>query len=158
MTIPAARASPGRGRLLLGFALMPLSNFVMALVVFPLLWSFAILTGVIAVVITVAGAVPVVHSLMKRGAVSLKQLLLAGLALGNAPFAVYAVMALMFTLMHVANGTIADHLSPLPDLIAGTLRVIAIGSFFGMASAAIFWAVAILGTDASSSTPTGARR
>lgn len=167
----AAHALPGGGRLLIAFALMPLINTLLAFVVFPTLrfvreraefrmvidtdhgtYILAVLTGLIAVAVTVAGAVPAFYSMAKRGPVSLKQTLLAGLALGNAPFVVGALIAIAFALMHVAAGTISDHLVPLSDLIAGNLALLAAGSLLGVASAAVFWAVAILGTSASTRT------
>jgi hypothetical protein len=67
------------------------------------------------------------------------------------------VVTIMFALIHVAAGTISDHLAPLPDLIAGNLALIAAGSLLGVVSAAVFWAVAILGTEVSTSTPARAR-
>jgi hypothetical protein len=177
MTIRATHASPHKGRLLLAIGLMPVVNTLLAFVVFPTVrilreraefqvvvgtdhgsYVLAVLTGVVAVMVTVAGAVPVFYSLVKRGPVSLKQTLLAGLALGNAPFVVITLFTIMFALMHVAAGTISEHLAPLPDLIAGNLFLIAVGSFFGVASAAVFWTVAILGTEVSTSTPTDAGR
>jgi hypothetical protein len=177
MTIRAAHASPGGGRLLLAFALMPAISTLLAFVVFPTLrfvreraefqvvvgtdhgsYVLAVLTGLVAVIVTVAGAVPVFYALLKRGPISLKQTLLAGLALGNAPFVVITLATIMFALMHVAAGTISEHLAPLPDLVAGNLALIAAGSLLGVTSAAVFWAVAILGTDVSTSTPTETRR
>jgi hypothetical protein len=171
MTIHAAHASPSSGRLLLSFALMPVINFLLALVAFPTLqilreqgrfqmvvgddhgtYVLAVLTGLIAVVVTVAGAVPVAFTLMKRGPVSLKQTLIAGLGLGNAPVAVIALFMSMFAVMHVVNGTITDHLVPLRSLAASGLLLVAVGSMFGIASAAVFFGVAIRGTDASTST------
>jgi len=176
MNSSAAYASPGGVRLLLAFALMPVINALMAFVAFPTMqalrergefdvvvgsdhgaYILAVLTGLTAAIVTIAGAVPAFYTLVKRGPVSLKQTLLAGLALGNAPFVVITLVTMMFALMHVAAGTISDHLAPLPDLIAANLALIAIGSFFGVVSAAIFWAIAILGTEVSSSTPTAAR-
>ena len=176
MTSRAAHASPGGLRVLVAFALMPVINTLLAFVVFPTLrfmreraefrvvvgsddgaYVIAVLTGLVAVIVTVAGAVPVFYTLLKRGPISLKQTLLAGLALGNAPFAVITLATIMFALMHVAAGTISDHLAPLPDLIAANLALIAAGSLLGVTSAAVFWAVAILGTEMSTSTPAGAR-
>ena len=177
MNSHAAHALSGGGRLLLAFVLMPVINTLLAFVVFPTLrfvreraefrmvidtdhgtYILAVLTGLIALVVTVAGAVPAFYSMAKRGPISLKQTLLAGLALGNAPFVVAALVAIAFALMHVAAGTISDHLAPLSDLIAGNLALIAAGSFLGVASAAVFWAVAILGTGASTSaSPEGTR-
>ena len=175
MTRQARFASPS-GRRLLAFALMPVINTLMAFVAFPTLrvlrergefavvvgsdhgaYVLAVLTGLTAAIVTIAGAVPLFYKMVKRGPVTLKQTLLAGLALGNAPFVVITLVTIMFALMHVAAGTIRDHLAPLPDLIAGNLALIAIGSLLGIVSSAIFWAVAIHGTEASSSTPTPAR-
>lgn len=176
MTSNAANASPSGVRLLLAFALMPVINALMAFVAFPTMqtlrergefdvvvssdhgtYILAVLTGLTAAIVTIAGAVPAFYTMVKRGPVSLKQTLLAGLALGNAPFVVITLVTIMFALMHVAAGTISDHLAPLPDLIAANLALIAIGSSFGVVSAAIFWAVAIRGTGISSRTPTAVR-
>jgi hypothetical protein len=165
-------SSPGRWRLLGAFAALPVVQALVAFVVFPLVWrlgghdgflpvdpdktarDFAVLTGLLGLLLTFAGAVPVVDWLMRRGRVSLAQLLLVGLLLGNAPFALYVVaLVLPATISHVAMGTMSQHWLPVSELLAGTLRVTLIGSAFGTISALVFWAIAILGTDAGASAP-----
>jgi hypothetical protein len=84
---------------------------------------------------------------MKRGPVSLGQLVLAGVALGNVPLVFYAMAAAFFSIAHFAAGTLSQHLVPLSELIAGTLRAILIGSAIGSASALVFWLVGIRGGD-----------
>ena len=70
--------------------------------------------------------------------------------LGNAPFVVYVTgLVLPATLAHLVGGTLSQHLSPFSDLIAGTLRVLAIGSVIGASSAFVFWFLGIRRTDAS---------
>lgn len=157
---------------MLACALMPVVSTLLAYVAFPTLWLFreqgtfqlvvgddqgthifAVLSGLIAVVVTVAGAVPMFYTLTKRGPVSLKQTLMAGLALGNAPVALFGLLMAMFAILHVVDGAIANHRLPLHDLVAGSLLLITVGSMLGLTCAAVFWSVVILGTDASASTP-----
>jgi hypothetical protein len=136
----AGENSPSRSRLLLGFATLPVVDAGVALLVLPR--GLAVVVAVVGVVMTVAGAVPVVYWLMRAGRLRLMNLLLAGLALGNAPFAWYIIgLILPFTLMHLVMGTLWEHLLPFSLLIAGSARAVAIGSFFGVLSAAVFWLV-----------------
>jgi hypothetical protein len=170
VTVPPERSSPGRWRVLTAFAILPILQALVAFLAFPLVWrlgdhgalqpvdwdeaarKFAIVTGLLGMFVTVAGAVPVVYWLMRRGRVSLAQLLLAGLILGNVPFALYLVVLILpATLSHLVMGTLSQHLVPVSALLAGAVRAILIGSIFGVISAAAFWLMAILGTDARSS-------
>jgi hypothetical protein len=106
--------------------------------------TFGILSGILGLIVTAAGAVPVVLWLMKRGPVSLGQLMTVGLVLGNAPFVLYVVgLVLPLTITHVIAGTMSQHLMPISDLVAGTLRALAIGSVMGTVSAIVFWMVGI---------------
>jgi len=75
---------------------------------------------------------------MKRGPVTLGRLVLAGVALGNAPLALYALAAAFFAILHIAAGTMSQHLMPLSSLLAGALRAVLLGSAMGAASAAVF--------------------
>jgi hypothetical protein len=109
--------------------------------------GLAVLVGVLAAVVTIGGAVPVVLSLMKRGRVPLGRLVLAGVALGNVPLALYALVAAFFATLHLAAGTMSEHLLPLSSLLAGTLRAVLLGSAMGAASAVVFWFVGIRGAD-----------
>ena len=105
------------------------------------------LVGVVAALVTVGGAVPVVLSLIKRGPLTVGRLVLAGVALGNAPLALYAAAVAFFAILHLAAGTMSQHLMPLSSLLAGTLRAVLFGSAMGAASAVVFWFVGIRGAD-----------
>jgi hypothetical protein len=80
---------------------------------------------------------------MRRGQTSIQHFALAGVVLGNLPFSVYLAFAIVFALAHLAAGTLGDHLSPAGALLAGGLRVIAIGSVMGTASGVMFWLIVI---------------
>ena len=74
---------------------------------------------------------------------------MAGLILGNVPFALYLVVLILpATISHLVMGTLSQHLVPVSALLPGAFRAILIGSIFGVISAAAFWLMAILGTDA----------
>jgi hypothetical protein len=148
-------------RVWVAFALLPFADALIGYLGFPLVWymgghsgqlvdpegaarGLGIVAGVLGLLTTLAGAVPIVIWLLQRGPVSLAQLLGVGVLLGNGPFLLYVVgLVLPATVMHLANGTMADHLSPLSELIAGTLRAIAVGSVIGAWSALVFWFVGI---------------
>lgn len=155
-----------RGRLLAAFAVVPIVDAVAALVAFPVVWALgddgpsyaarpraalaiATLAGILGLLVTLCGALPVVTWLMRRGPVRLSQLLLAGLVLGNAPFAAFVAMLLPFALIHLASGTLWDRMLPLGELLGGTLRSVTIGSAMGLLSAAVFWFVGLRGTEAA---------
>ena len=164
-----ASAAPHSYRLVAAFAVVPFVDALIGFFGFPLVWyigghtrqlhdpaaaarGFALVTGFAGLVVTVCGAVPAVLWLMKRGPVSLPQLIAAGVLLGNVPFVVYVIsLVLPATLAHLVAGTLSQHLSPFSDLIAGTLRVLAIGSVLGASSAFVFWLLGIRRTDASAS-------
>ena len=175
-TVSERPPSPRRWRLLIAFAVLPPFDALLAFVGFPAVWwlgdhgasrlldpdqaarAFAILAGVLGILVTICGAVPVTFSLLKRGPVSLAQLLVAGVALGNAPFAAYALILLPFAILHVIEGTMSEHLVPLPDLLAGVLRAVLIGSVMGTASAVVFWLVGIRGADVGQPSSSSADR
>ncbi len=151
-------------RLWAAFAVLPFVDALAGFLGFPLVWytgghtgqqlhdaaqaarAFGLVAGLLGLVVTLGGAVPAVFWLMKRGPVTLSQLIAAGLILGNIPFVSY-VFRLVWSLSLMAlNGEpISRHLAPIPDLIAGTLRALAIGSTFGTLSAGVFWFVGIRG-------------
>jgi hypothetical protein len=148
-------------------AVLPLLDALVAFVAFPVLWccggraglqlmdpaeaarTFAVLSGVLGVLVTLCGALPVVWWLMKRGPLTLEQLLIAGLALGNAPFAAYLCFLAPFAIMHVMAGTMSEHLLPASELLATAVRSIGIGSFMGSLSAVVFWFLGIRNSDVS---------
>jgi hypothetical protein len=143
----------------LGFAILPPAQMLFGYLVFPFVsWlmphgmpmvpdddsaqRFATLAGFLGVGLT-AFAIPVVFVLRRLGSMSLGALLLAGALIGNIPFAFFVVLVIPVTVGHMAAGTLSQHLLPVSDLVAGTLRAVLIGSAIGAMSAALFWVVAI---------------
>jgi hypothetical protein len=99
--------------------------------------SFAAGAGLAGLLVTALGAVPTLAWLLKRGPVTRRQALISGAVLGNVPG------------LLIVGGLAASRLSQgaMPDLQltygpAGAVRAIAIGSFIGAASAAVFWRLA----------------
>jgi hypothetical protein len=150
--------------LLVAFAMLPPLDAVLGYVVFPLLWwlgvgtpgladpmvaarAFVPVAGFIGLIVTVAGAMPVVFTQIRRGPISLRQALLAGLALGNAPLVVIVYATILLALGHMAMGTISEHLAPVSALVASPLRAIAIGSAYGVMSALVFWVAGVWRSD-----------
>ena len=147
--------------MLAAFGILPLVDALVAFAAFPAVWwlsdqggfqladpieaarAFGILSGVLGLLVTLCGAVPVVFWLMRRGPLSAGQLAIAGLALGNVPFAVYLLALVPFAIGHLAAGTMSQHLIPVSELLAGTLRAVAIGSTLGVTSAIVFWFIGI---------------
>ena len=137
------------GRIWLAFGMMPFVSAVLG----GLLWGgsgpVAILSGVSAIFVTISGGLPAYLTLKQRGPISLSQTVWTGAALGNLPLALFGFMSALFALAHVAAGTISQHLVPISSLIISTIGLILLGSILGAASAAVFWFVAIKGTDLS---------
>ncbi|HXG53860.1 MAG TPA: hypothetical protein VNJ03_00635 [Vicinamibacterales bacterium] len=166
-TVEMLRTStPSAARVFAAFPILPFVNAASALVVSPLFWyvtgrpgrldnpqaaamSFAVITGVAALLVTLCGAVPAFSRLRKRGPISLTQTVAVGIALGNVPVIAIALAALYFTVLHIIGGTISYHLSPPLEIVAGFLPLIVIGSVLGTMSAWVFWMIAIRGTDVS---------
>ena len=150
-------SSPGTARLWLAFLLMPPVSALAAAVVFPLLSvgqfqpegvaPVAFAAAIAAVLVTLGGALPAFLTLKRRGAITLSQTLCAGAALGNAPNVAIAVGAIFFTLAHIAAGTISQHLSPPLGILTGAVRLLLLGTAVGIISAAVFWFIALRGTD-----------
>jgi hypothetical protein len=158
-------SSPGKWRLLSAFAILPVVDALVAYFAFPIVWqlgrhggfrpvdptkpalAFAVLAGLSGLFVTLSGAIPVVFWLIRRGAVSFQQILTAGLALGNALFVVYVLALIPYALLHLAFGTLSDHLIPVSELLVSALLPLGIGSCMGMMSAVVFWFAAIRGTD-----------
>jgi hypothetical protein len=141
-------------RLWIAFAVVPIVDFIIGYVGLPLVAhganahnadqiarSLGSMTGFLGLLVTVFGAMPTVLWLIQRGPVSFRQVFVAGLILGNVPFALFATVAARGLLVHLIAGTIGDHLVPISELIAGNLSAIAIGSIVGGISATVFWCV-----------------
>jgi hypothetical protein len=69
--------------------------------------------------------------------------LLPAVALGNAPFGLYLLFLTPLTIVRLVDGTMSQHLIPLRGLLAALLALTAIGSFMGIASAFVFWLIAV---------------
>jgi hypothetical protein len=100
--------------------------------------------GIIAIVVTIFGAVPAMTWLIRRGPLSLQTVLLLGATLGNVPFAMIVVAILV---MHLVNGTLSTDVAGLWYGVHGSVRAIALGLLIGTISAAVFWVVGIRGTE-----------
>jgi hypothetical protein len=150
------------------YALMPFAAFALAYVAEMTLWShggiyvtgttvhrvgstpeavalsLAMAAGLMAVFVTIFGAVPLVAWSIRRGRVSLRQALVAGAALGNAPAAVLFVLVIIHS---IRRGTMPDNPANLWYGAGGAFRTVTEGMFVGMGCAAVFWALAIRGTE-----------
>jgi hypothetical protein len=159
-------------RLILGFAVLPPAMGLVMFLTCLVLWgvgawvfdgrpSFEVAIGigfavsVIAALVTVFGAVPAVMWLIRRRNLSLRTLLLAGMALGNAPLSIIVAGILM---RQAVRGNL---LSDAEGLWFGwyvAIRSIFLGLWFGIAAAVVLWAVGVRGTDWNALTavsPTG---
>jgi hypothetical protein len=154
-------------RMVAAFALMPLAAGVLMAGLCLALWgtgydifeggrprdpmpaavSLGMGAAVIAVVVTVFGAVPAVAWLAGRGPLSLRRLLVLGAALGNAPFAII-VLGVLGT--QLAKGTLTRGVGGAWFGTPGAVRAIVVGLILGMSSAALFWFIAVRGTDLDS--------
>ena len=94
-----------------------------------------------APIATIAGAVPGVAWLIRRGRLTLPNLLLSGVAFGNIPIAILMVLAFLEKLR---NGTAAS-VEPLH-----VLAPVLLGAWFGVWAALFFWFVSIRGTELDS--------
>lgn len=148
-------------RLWAALALLPFITATIAFFAFPLLWAlgghagrpadpghaavmFSFVAGLFGLVVTFGGAAPLAFWRLKRGPIPLRQSLVDGLVLGNAPFVLYVVaLILPFTVLHMVMGTMSGRWLSVSELVFGTLRAVTIGSVLGMASGAIFWFLGI---------------
>ena len=96
--------------------------------------AFAAGIAFVALVITVGGALPAVTWYVKHGPLTLKRVLLSGAALGNVPFAILVPLA--------GGGSSSTWWGP-----AAAVWALAVGTFFGLAGASLFWAIGVRGTD-----------
>jgi hypothetical protein len=159
------RASSGAGlspgRFLVALIAIPLFDTALAYYGFPILWwlgdqgrgrpvpeqqpaqAFALLAGGLGVLVMITVTAPMTIWLMRRGWTTIRHFALAGATAGNLPFALYLCLVLVFTIMHLIAGTLAEHLSPPVDLLAGAFRALLIGSLIGTASGVGFWLIAV---------------
>jgi hypothetical protein len=147
-------------RMVAGFVVVPPTAALIALATYDVLWHLGWLsegapidsvdaaaslgTGVaiLAVVVTVFGAIPAVVWLNRRRPLSLSSLLVLGAALGNVPF-VFIVAGIVAA--HVASGTLSDDVGRYWYGFAGAMVRTTMGLICGMGSAAVFWFVGVRG-------------
>ena len=153
------------GRLWLAFALLPVANLVFGYALFPIFrWladhgsarpvdpagealAIGILCGVLALLVTICGGIPVLFWLRRRGPITLQQTLAAGVLLGNTSRVCdLRVRLTVFALMHLLAGTLSEHLAPAAELVLATVRVVLLGSVLGLASALVVWILGIRNT------------
>ena len=147
-------------RLLAGFAGAPVTAVFLALVTYDALWYSGMMSGgapidsidaaaslgtgvgIIAVLMTIC-AVPLVAWLASRGPVSFGQVIVLGVALGNAPF---AMIVLGIVVAHPFSEVLSGDISRFWYGFSGAVERVVIGLISGMGSASIFWIVGIRGT------------
>ena len=94
--------------------------------------AFSLGSAIVAGLVTLVGAFPIVAWRLNRGAFALPEVLWWGVILGNAPLAIVAVLTAL-------NGGAPSNS---PGAVAALWALVA-GSLFGLAGAAVFWAVAV---------------
>jgi hypothetical protein len=147
-------------RMLAGFVIAPPTAVLIALATYEALWyagflphgapidsldaaaSLGIAVGILAVVVTVLGAVPAVLWLIGRRPPSLATLLVLGAVLGNVPF---ALIVAGIVARQLASGTRLADIGQYWYGPSGALVRITNGLISGMGSAAAFWFVSLWG-------------
>ena len=146
-------------RLLLGFAILPPLNAFLAFLLHQVVWpvgpfagarwgdttdaaaSFAAGVAILAVLMTVAGAVPLVAWLRRRECLSLPTVTVAAVILGNVPYLLS--FAIVLTLSAVGLASSADMRYVLVSGPVGAVRAVLLGSVLGFVSGVAFWFVAM---------------
>jgi hypothetical protein len=149
-----------RWRLVAAAVAIPFFDALFGYLAFPIVWwlgdhgafrpvspeqaalDFGMLAGGLGLLVMITAALPLAVWLIRQGRTSIHHFAVAGVVLGNLPFAVYLCVVLLFTVLHLFTGTLAEHLSPTAELLAGGLRAILIGSVMGAASGVMFWLIA----------------
>jgi len=145
-------------RLFFGFAVLPFVAAALAFVGFPLFEmsaraqlggipanandsaiAFAAGTFVVAVFVTLFGAVPIATWMLRRGPVTLKQSVIGGVALGNAPFLLVVAAILVVSVFTNAPSSAGHHWYG----ASGALRTITMSTLLGAALGSVFWVVGI---------------
>lgn len=106
--------------------------------------QLAFFVGIIGLALTLGGALPSVLWLMKRGQLRLSRLLVLGTLIGNVPFALIVVVAVLASLV---NGNFSASVARLWYGAEGALRFVLIGTIHGAVAAFVFWLVAVRGSE-----------
>jgi hypothetical protein len=154
--LPRTLTAAEEMRLCAGFVVQPFVAGVAAFAGFPFLmlgraesWFFyptreaiavALGTFMLAIGVTLVVAVPAALWVVKRRAVTFRRALLYGLAIGNLPFAIGAVLSGLQRILLSASRPVE------PWAAVGTVLF---GSLIGAAGAAVFWVISIRGRDFS---------
>jgi hypothetical protein len=142
-------------RVLVGFAIQPFVAACAAFVLFPAVdlmgralhagrlgnpvgaaVSLAAGAGLVAVFVTILGALPAFAWLLRRGPITRTKVLAGGALLGNAPLIVVFILALA---SKAALGEPID--LDLASGMIGSIRAVGLGSGIGTVSAGVFWLV-----------------
>jgi hypothetical protein len=103
--------------------------------------QLAFFVGLIALALTLGGAVPSVLWLLRRQQLCFSRLLVFGVIIGNVPFALIVIVAA------VVEGTVSPSVARLWYGIAGALRFVLIGTVHGAVAAAVFWLIVVRGRE-----------
>ena len=148
-------------RLLLGFAILPPAAALVMFATCLVLWgvgawalegtpsfdvavSQGIAVGILAASATVLGAVPAVAWLIHRGELSFRNVVLLGVIVGNAPFAIIVISILA---TQFVRGTLSFDVGQLWFGWYGLVRAIVLGVCFGTTLAMLWWVVAVRGSE-----------
>ena len=96
--------------------------------------SIAAGAGLVALLVTIVGAAPVVASRLDRGPLALRQVLGGGALLGVLPILVIALLASPSA--QLVDGSI-------PRTSIASVHALVVGAAFGLWGAAVFWFIAI---------------
>ena len=148
-------------RMLVGFAVVPPAAVLITLATHDAMWYSGLLlqgapinsldsaaslgSGVAILAVLMTVEVPAVVCLSRRRPLSLRGCLLLGAALGNVPFAIIIIGVVV---AHLVSGTLSGDIGRYWHGLSGSAVRTVMGSLCGMGSAAVFWAVAVRGTNA----------
>jgi hypothetical protein len=102
---------------------------------------------ILAVPVTIFGAVPAVLWMTRRGSLSLGRVLAAGAILGNLPF---VLIVLGILVVQAAKGTLSSDVPRLWEGWFGVVRAVVFGLLVGGFSLAAFWLIGVYGAPFSS--------
>lgn len=156
-----AQSSRAGLRMLAAFALVPPTAVLITVGTYELMWHAGVLpfggpidsldsagslgagVAILAVLMTVFGAIPGVIWLNARRSLSLGRLLILGAGVGSVPF---ALIVLGLVTVHAMNGSLSADMGRYWHGLSGAAVRVTMGLISGMGSAAAFWFVGIRST------------